>query len=388
MQHEAPQKQVAWATAIGMVLFLLSGRWSLARMGMGDASALLEPRAWTVVGLAAIAYSPALSRTLAMEPPLRTNLGAVVAFLGYMTTSVLWAPTSDMPWTKAYELLLILVAIASVSRIARWTGARVLLHRFWDALAVALGGMALMGLASWGGGGERLAVLGGGPNVFGRNMAVLLMISLSAILTGRSKRGLWIVAAALGAVLALLSGSRGAIVGTMAGTATLIYAKRLPIGRFVKIGIGLVVFAWFVVTFTEAGQQALTSFEERFLVLTLEERHDAGRMDIYVHAWHMGWDAPLIGQGLAAFAASGFHVYPHNIALEAFCEGGLVGVALLLAVLVPTLRRVFEPESDTFARDLAVFLVLLMSSAFTGDFYDSRGVLLVAVLISMHRARR
>lgn len=388
MQHEAPQKQVAWATAIGMVLFLLSGRWSLARMGMGDATALLEPRAWTVVGLAAIAYSPALSRTLAMEPPLRTNLGAVVAFLGYMTTSVLWAPTSDMPWTKAYELLLILVAIASVSRIARWTGARVLLHRFWDALAVALGGMALMGLASWGGGGERLAVLGGGPNVFGRNMAVLLMISLSAILTGRSKRGLWIVAAALGAVLALLSGSRGAIVGTMAGTATLIYAKRLPIGRFVKIGIGLVVFAWFVVTFTEAGQQALTSFEERFLVLTLEERHDAGRMDIYVHAWNMGWDAPLIGQGLAAFAASGFHVYPHNIALEAFCEGGLVGVALLLAVLVPTLRRVFEPESDTFARDLAVFLVLLMSSAFTGDFYDSRGVLLVAVLISMHRARR
>lgn len=387
MQHDAPQKQVAWATALGMVMFLLSGRWSLARMGMGDSTVLLEPRAWTVIGLVAIAYSPALSRSLAMEPPLRTNLGALVAFLGYMATAVLWAPTSDMPWTKAYEMLLILVTVASVARIARWTGARLLIHRFWDALAVALGGMALMGLASWGGGGERLAVLGGGPNVFGRSMAVLLMISLSAILSGRSKRWLWILGATLGAVLALLSGSRGAIVGTMAGTATLVYAKRLPIGRFVKIGIGLVVFAWFVVTFTDAGQQALTSFEERFLVLTLEERHDAGRMDIYVYAWNMGLDAPLIGQGLAAFAVSGFHVYPHNIVLEAFCEGGLVGVALLLAVLVPTLRRVFEPEADAFARDLAVFLVLLMSSAFTGDFYDSRGVMLVGLLISMHRSR-
>ena len=165
------------------------------------------------------------------------------------------------------------------------------------------------------------------------------------------------------------------------------WPRRIPIGRFVKIGIGLVVFAWFVVTFTDAGQQALTSFEERFLVLTLEERHDAGRMDIYVYAWNMGLGAPLIGEGLAAFAVSGFHVYPHNIVLEAFCEGGLIGVGLLLAVLVPTLRRVFEPEADAFARDLAVFLVLLMSASFTGDFFDSRGVLLVGLLISMHRGR-
>lgn len=386
MQHDAAAKQVAWATAVGLALFLLSGRWSLARMGMGEASVLLEPRAWTVIGLAAIAYSPALSRTLPLEPPLRTCLGALVVFLGYMTTTVLWAPTSDLPWTKAYEMLLILVTVACVTRIARWTGPRLLIHRFWDAFAVALGVMAVLGLASWAGSnGERLAVLGGGPNVFGRNMAVLLMLSLSAILAGRGKRWVWISAAALAAVLALLSGSRGAIVGSMAGAATLIYTKKIPLGRFVKIAIGLVIFAWFVITFTDVGQSALTSFEERFLKLTLEERHDAGRTDIYVYALHMGLDAPLVGQGLAAFAVSGFHVYPHNIVLEAFCEGGLVGVAFLLAVLVPTLRRVFQPDAEYVSRDLAVFAVLLFSASFTGDFYDSRGVMLVALLVSMHR---
>ncbi len=386
MQHDAAAKQVAWATAVGLALFLLSGRWSLARMGMGEASVLLEPRAWTVIGLAAIAYSPALSRTLSLEPPLRTCLGALVVFLGYMTTTVLWAPTSDLPWTKAYEMLLILVTVACVTRIARWTGPRLLIHRFWDAFAVALGVMSVLGLASWAGSnGERLAVLGGGPNVFGRNMAVLLMLSLSAILAGRGKRWVWISAAALAAVLALLSGSRGAIVGSMAGAATLIYTKKIPLGRFVKIAIGLVIFAWFVITYTDVGQSALTSFEERFLKLTLEERHDAGRTDIYVYALHMGLDAPLVGQGLAAFAVSGFHVYPHNIVLEAFCEGGLVGVAFLLAVLVPTLRRVFQPDAEYVSRDLAVFAVLLFSASFTGDFYDSRGVMLVALLVSMHR---
>lgn len=386
MQHDAAAKQVAWTTAVGLALFLLSGRWSLSRMGMGEASVLLEPRAWTVIGLAAIAYSPALCRTLPLEPPLRTCLGALVVFLGYMTTTVLWAPTSELPWTKAYEMLLIVVTVASVARIARWTGPRLLIHCFWDALAVALGGMAVLGLMSWAGSsGERLAVLGGGPNVFGRNMAVLLMISLSAILAGRGKRWVWSSAAALGAVLALLSGSRGAIVGSMAGTATLVYTKKIPLGRFVKIAIGLVIFAWFVVTFTDVGQSALTSFEERFLKLTLEERHDAGRTDIYIYALQMGIDAPLVGQGLAAFAVSGFHVYPHNIVLEAFCEGGLVGVVFLLAVLVPTLRRAFQPGAEYVSRDLAGFAVLLFSASFTGDFYDSRGVMLVALLVSMRR---
>jgi len=386
MQHDAPQKQVAWATAICMALFLLSGRWSLARLGMGETTALLEPRAWTVIALAAIAYSPALSRTLTLEPALRTNLGPLVAFLGYLTATVLWAPDSELPWTKGYEMLLILVAVACVARIARWTGPRLLIHRFWDALAAALGAMAVLGLLSWAGGdGERLAVLGGGPNVFGRNMAVLLMLSLSAILGGRRRRWAWIIAAGLGAVLALLSGSRGATVGMMVGAATLVYAKRLPVGRFVKIGLGLVVLAWFVVTFTDMGQQAMHTFEQRFLVLTLEERHDAGRMVIYEHAWAMGLDAPLVGQGLAAFAVSGFHVYPHNIVLEAFCEGGLLAVAFLVGALAPTVRRVFEADAELYARDLSVFAVLLTSSMLTGDFYDSRGVLLVALLISMHR---
>ncbi len=386
MHDDSPRRQVAWATAIGMALFILSGRWSLARLGFGETSALFEPRAWIVVGLAAVAYSPALGRTLESEPVLRTNVGAVVAFLGFLIASVLWAPTSDLPWTKAYEMLLVLVALTSVARIARWTGPTLLINRFWDALAGSLGLMGVMGLLSWvGGSGERLAVLGGGPNVFGRNMAVLLMLSLSAILAGRRRRTLWLFAAGLGAVLALLSGSRGAIVGMMVGTSTLVYAKRIPVGRFVKIALGLVVFGWFVATFTDVGQSALHSFEERFLVLTLEERHDAGRMDIYIHAWEMGLDAPLVGQGLAAFAAGGFHAYPHNIVLEAFCEGGLISVVLLAAMLGPQLWRVFAANADLYARDLAVLLVLLMSATFTGDFYDSRGVMLVALLVSMRR---
>ncbi len=386
MRDEA-RSQVAWATAIGISLFFLSGRWSLGRLrGFDDDSVLYEPRAWIVVALAAIAFSPALSRSLPFEPPMRNSLGALAAFLGWMVVSVAWGPSSDLPWIKAYEMLLILVVLVSVARIAQWTGARILSQRFWDALALSLGAMAVLGMLSWvSGSGERLAVLGGGPNVFGRSMAVLSMLSLSAILGGRRRRALWMVAAALGAVLGLLSGSRGAIVGMMVGGATLVYTKRLPIGRFVKIAAGLVVFAWFIVTFTDAGQSALHTFEERFLVLTLEERHDAGRMDIYLYAWNMALDAPLVGQGLAAFADSGFHVYPHNIVLEAFCEGGLIAVVLLLAGLLPTARRIFDADADLYARDLAVFVVLLVSAAFTGDLYDSRGVLLVALLVSMNR---
>lgn len=385
-----PRKQVAWVTAFGLALFVLTGRWSLGRLDVGGDLILLEPRTWTVIGLLALAYSPALARNLDLEPASRSNRGAIEAFLGFMTLSVLWAPSSSLPWTKAYEVVLVLAVVVSVTRIARWTGPRLLIDKFWDALALALGMMALLGLVSWfgNGGGERLAVLGGGPNTFGRNMSVLLMLGLAGLFSGRQHRSLWIAAAVFGAMLGLLSGSRGAILGMIGGGVTLVYARRMPLGRFVKIAIGVVVLAWFVVIFTDVGQSALSVFEQRFLKLTLEERHDAGRSEIYVHAWRMGLAAPLVGQGLAAFAVDGFHVYPHNIVLEAFCEGGLVGVGLLLAVLVPTLRRGLAGGAEPFARDLAVFVVFLMSSCFTGDLYDSRGVLLVALLISMHRSLR
>ncbi len=387
MSESSPQQSVARITGITLALYLLSGRWSLARLDFLEAWVLFEPRVWIVAALVAIAYSPALSRGLPFRASIRGSLlSSTLMFLGFFIVSTLWAPSSDMPWTKAYEMVLVAAVLASVARIARWAGPHRVMQAFWDALAVALGLMALMGLASSASnGGQRLSVLGGGPNVFGRNMVVLLMIALSSILGGTRKRSLWGGVAALAAVLALLSGSRGAILGIIGGTSTLVYAKRLPVARFVRIAIALVIFGWFVVTFTDVGQTALHTFEDRFLRLTIEDRHDAGRMPIYEHAWAMGWDAPLVGQGLAAFAASGFHVYPHNIVLEAFCEGGLVGTALLLTILVPTLARLVMRDPTVRPRDLAIFVVLLTSSMFTGDFYDSRGVLLLALLISMQR---
>jgi O-antigen ligase len=235
-------------------------------------------------------------------------------------------------------------------------------------------------------GAERLAVLGGGPNVFGRMMGYAALASL--YYWRRSGYTLvFLPAVSVSALLVLLSGSRGSLVALVISIATFVILEVRSLRRLASMAIVVAVFSWCVVTYTEVGQAAVRRYDERVQGLLVQDRYSAGRDHLYRSAYELGLSEPVWGAGLAAFPGLGLGVYPHNVFLEVFCEGGSIGLVLLLLAFglsVPPLMR--------GGRDGAVLAGLVLSfvaSQFSGDYYDSRGVfafLMIAVSLRREEA--
>jgi O-antigen ligase len=116
--------------------------------------------------------------------------------------------------------------------------------------------------------------------------------------------------------------------------------------------------------------------------LTFEDRYDSGRTTIYKSAIEMGRRYPVFGGGLDGFQASSPQgLYQHNVFLEAFSEGGLIGLGLLSWLVLTATKRSIRPSSVHGAAYAAAFFLILVSSQFSGDLYDSRALFLLPVLI-------
>ena len=367
----------AGALALLVALFMLSGRWSVARVFHIEDSLLYQVRFWVALAMVLVALIPGVPSRR------RPGLGALALFVGYFAASALWAPSRAIAVDKVLELLLLAAAVWSAHRLSSWVPPGELTKALWTVLTLLLAMFALLGLAA-GTSGGRLAVLGGGPNVFGRNMGLLALVCTAASLRGRRRPAL-VVAAIVAGALVLLSGSRGALVATAVGMAALLYAGRLRVSRaFVSIAI-LVALGVFGALYTDVGQSAVAAFEHRVLDLTLGQDYDSGRAGLYQSAIDLGLQSPVIGHGVGAFKAHGLGVYPHNLFLEAFAEGGFLGVLVLLGVLGRGLYFVVTRAPGVAAIDTAGFVLLLVAAQFSGDFYDSRGVFLLALLLEPRR---
>ena len=117
--------------------------------------------------------------------------------------------------------------------------------------------------------------------------------------------------------------------------------------------------------------------------LLVVERYDAGRTDLYLLAYDLGMAHPLVGVGLAGFSFLGLGVYPHNLELEVFAEGGLIGLVLLTLALAPACVKLATRAGRLPIAAPAVFVLLLFASQFSGDLYDARGALLLALLLAL-----
>jgi len=291
----------------------------------------------------------------------------------------LWAPDDELAATKLAELALLVVYVLTTFVFMVRDGRAAIARDFVGAMA---GFALLLGIAaipSFFGQSGRIAALGGGPNVFGRNAALLLLVAVSSQL--RQPRLDARLATALFAVtLVVLSGSRGAMVALGVASLALLWVARVQVSRIAWIlsggGTALAVF----LATTSLGAKITLMFQERFVRLVLQERYTAGRDLLYLDALDLGARYPGLGAGLAAFPALGYGVYPHNIALEAFAEVGLVGVTLLLLVLRRPLLALVTRDARLEPSTTAVFVLLLCAAQFSGDFYDSRGVFLLALL--------
>ena len=285
---------------ISFVLYLLSGRWSFARIDstLGESQPLYEPRFLLVPAMYAVLMfawrrggSPQTESTRGI---VRVALSLVV-FLSYMMCTSLWARDSELASAKFIELLLVMMAVLACVWAWSLCDNELLREAIFRYLFVFCGLLALLGLRSIA--DARLAVLGGGPNVYGRNMC-LLAASCLYFWRSRGRAWLWLPGVALAFVLVILTGSRGALVAFFALISAYVVLARRHLPTTVASLLALLVVTYFAIVDSAVWDAVERTFRSRVIELTLEQRRDAGRGQLFTGALDLSMQQPLFGLSL------------------------------------------------------------------------------------------
>lgn len=378
----------------GLAVYLVTGSWGLHRVTSLEPALWWEPRTWAVLGLAVLAFRPRMSPGLGVGAPDGRLLAAELLWLAGTLLTLAWAPVLELGVDGAIDLGLMSVVAIALYRLLQTGDARVLIDAFERALLALL--LLLLATAVAGGlGSGRLAALGGGPNVFGRNMGLLCVLSLDRAMRGASRgpsasarQTGWPIVAAFAALLVALSGSRGAMFATAVALVCLLALGRARLERRLIVVAGFSILGLCAVAFTELGASVSESFAKRVLDLFFREHYVSGRDRIYALALERGFDTPLFGRGLNSFPASTPWPYAHNIFLDAWFETGAFGVALLSLYFVTmgrgTLRALARERSGGRWAGVdglrAAAILILVASQFSGGRYDARGLFGFAAL--------
>jgi O-antigen ligase len=370
------------------VLYLLVGRWSYARLDptLSISQPLYEPRFILVPAMFA-----ALMLTWQREAqPVNEDRHTIhrvalslVAFLSYMMTTALWCHNADFAVTKFVELMMVMLAMLAFVWALSICDPERLRDAVFRYLLVFCGLLALLGLRTIT--DARLAVLGGGPNVYGRNMCMLAASCLYFWRRG-GRAWLWLPGVGLAFILVILTGSRGALVAfsALALGFLMMSQRRLPTTIFSLAMLAIVTYL--ALADSMIWDAVENTFRSRVIELTLEKRHDASRGELFQGALDLALQNPLLGKGLASGRAF-LGQYPHNLFLETLSDGGLVGLGLLVGCFLIVAYSLGTHEGTLDTTCLATFVMLLTSSQFSGDFYDSRGVFLFMPLIVVRLTR-
>lgn len=369
-------------------VFQLVGRSYFGQfVGAGDRLWYLQLRLWVLTALSiwllgvVVAQVPGAVRGFAGG--VRRWSVMIVIFVAYMVVTALWAPEPTLAAMKAYDLWYIAWSCSLTVVALRVCGVGSTISGFWlavfglGAFLAAAGVSAAIANPSV----SRLSALGGGPNVFGRNMGLLTLAALHFVLE-HNKRRVRTVALSIvpiAALLVLFSGSRGAMIALFVGVVVYLIARRFD--RRTRVTILLSTIAGAVAVSTVLGRRAISVFGHRFLRLLLVEGYTSNRTSLLIDGITAGLENPIGGMGLAGFAqVDSYGTYPHNIIVEAFAEGGVFGLVFLCIPFGMFVwhrmrgRRLSDPVT------VAGLLLLGVSSSISGDLFDARGVFLLLLM--------
>lgn len=379
-------EQIAAGFLIGA--FQLVGRSHVGQFfGGGDTVWYFELRLWILSTLSIWLFAVAATRSprfnLFLAGRVRSWGVAVTTFVAYMIATSLWAPDLTLAGTKSYDLLFVAWSCTLTVAALRLCGVTDTIDGVWWAIFGLGLVLAVAGLASALSGNltkGRVSALEGGPNVFGRNMGLLSLAAFHFIIDGRrlSKR-LALVVAPVAILLVLQSGSRGAMLALFVGVIVYLFSRGIDRrGLWSIVGVGALGLAALL---TWVGQLAASIFFRRFIDLLVLQGYTSNRVDLFVDGISAGIENPLVGLGLAGFAQlDSFGTYPHNMFIEAFAEGGLLGLLLLTAPFIFYLRRWMHGRGPGSPAIVASLCLLGISSSISGDLFDARGVFLLLLL--------
>jgi O-antigen ligase len=215
----------------------------------------------------------------------------------------------------------------------------------------------------------RMYAFGGGPNVFVRVVGMGIFAALFFSLT--TKQPKWLLPIPLLAGAAILSGSRGGMFG-LAGSLPVYFLLNLREWRIrrqdlVILTVVIIALAPFLAS------QVLPFWQQRFVAQTFEDRYDAQRLFFFASAVETFRDHPVWGIGLEGFRHTNeLQEYVHNLILQIAVEGGLVGLVLLFAALLPVARAWSWSSSPEMRLAFSMGLFIFLAGMFSGSYYDAR----------------
>ena len=385
MNPAAPRSQMlilhpAFVLGGLLALYFLLGRWTFARL-QGDYDEvpyLVQPRVWAIAMialLAALTFCALRDRGISSWKPIDVT---IIAWIGYMLITWLWAPDPKLAADKGIEMLMLLTVAVSiaVTRSPATEGWAML--GFWYGLVAIGAAMGLLALYMSSGG--RVFTPTGGPNIFGRNMG---LVGVGALLLATrhfaiQRIGLYVIVV-LSAMWVVMCGSRGALLATGVAGMVLLATARARLSTKIAAVAAFAVAAIAAFFCTEVGRNAVDVFRHRILQQTVEQRYTSSRDSLFSDAIQLGLEQPVAGCGLAGFRANSW-TYPHNIFLEAFAEGGAIGVLLLLLVFWTWWQSLQHCRQAKTGTTLAAVALITTAASFSGNFYDSRGVFILLAL--------
>jgi|GEM_PF-5281295 len=111
-----------------------------------------------------------------------------------------------------------------------------------------------------------------------------------------------------------------------------------------------------------------------------------GRGDLWETAVQNIIESPVIGYGLGSNglkSGTEDRLYPHNMILQVWLDGGIIAVLpLLLWLLIPFIRvlRNFPSNHVWWVPFLACYMLFILESMKSGDFYGARGIVIFGSL--------
>lgn len=376
--------------SVGYIV-VLAGKFGLDRLGLEYTFGVPE-RAFGALGLltlVVIASSVRRQKTRRVPKQGVPSVGifplVAFVFLAYMLIGALWSPPGSDVQTKVIDLITLGMIAVAFWILGRWDRRKTIKTLAWCSfLAGIVYGVA--GLTSIGTtvGTSRVSAFEGGPNVFARITALGFIALLWLVSTRSLPRAALVVGPVLLAAT-LASGSRGGMLGGLAGTAILVpslirmsRATRFS-GALLMVGAGMAVQSRF-------GDYLEAVINGRIIELTFRQRYSSGREELLQIAWEMFQERPVFGYGLGSFAsfAGGNFTYPHNLFLQVLAESGVVGMVLLgLLVLVSVRAAMLRRSHADSAFAAAGCTLVLVASMFSGDYYDSRAYWVLALLLAL-----
>lgn len=296
---------------------------------------------------------------LAAQTPI-ARLAAL--YMGYTALSIAWTDGLDLAQAADSIRLFVLAGFFYVSATILLTERPGLEPGFWGWFAVsAIVALAISIVLAW-----EIVIAGGRFSAIGRGeneirAAILFGIALLAVLfailpetEGRWRKALWTMGA--GALLAgsLLTGSRGPVLALVPGVAAALFVGR----RRFAFAVAAILVAVAVLLFA-------------FDIIDIHSWIDRGaswRIVIWESALDYFTQRPVLGHGFhhdLPFGAAGVHEWssPHNVLLGQLIAGGIVGLALFLALLGAMALEIWRGRHEPRG---AFFLGLLVFAGAAG----------------------